>query len=86
MRKRAKTVFDQFWHVIQICNLGNGEFRIWALIGDELHPMTVTVPRVFYVNRKNPKSKETGPVWRRVTGKFFFFYFVTKYHVRFFRF
>ena len=66
IRKRAKTVLDQFWSVIQINPLGNGDFRIWAYIGTELHSMHVTVPRLFYVNRKSPKSKEVGPVWKRV--------------------
>ena len=66
IRKRAKTVLDQFWNVIQINPLGNGDFRIWAYIGTELHAMHVAVPRIFYVNRKSPKSKEVGPVWKRV--------------------
>ena len=60
MRKRAKTVLDQFWHVVQMNNLGNGEFRVWCMIGDELHPMNVTVPRIFYVNRKSPKVNFSG--------------------------
>ena len=66
IRKRAKTVLDQFWSIIQINPLGKGEFKIWAYIGTELHSMHVTVPRIFYVNRKTPKTKEIGPVWKRV--------------------
>ena len=85
IRKRAKTVLDQFWSIIQgmgfsvikktqefkssltfyiyihfakkklfiVHNLGNGEFKIWAWIGTELHQMNVTVPRIFYVNRRS---------------------------------
>ena len=52
--------------MVKVIPLGGGEFRIWAQIGPELHSMHVTVPRIFYVNRRSPKSKEVGPVWKRV--------------------
>jgi len=66
IKKRAKTVLDQFWSIIQVDELQNGEFKLWTQIGNELHHMTVSVPRIFYVNRKTPKAKELGPVWKRV--------------------
>ena len=45
-QKRRKTIYDQFWHVISISPIGEntGDYRLWAMIGDELHPMTITVP------------------------------------------
>jgi DNA polymerase epsilon subunit 1 len=35
-----------------------GQFKLWALIGNDLHAMKVNVPRIFYVNQKTPKDGE----------------------------
>ena len=35
-----------------------GTFKLWALIGADLHAMKLQVPRVFYVNQKTPKEGE----------------------------
>ena len=35
-----------------------GQFKLWALIGSDLHAMKLIVPRIFYVNQKNPKEGE----------------------------
>ena len=44
-----------------------GVFRLWALVGNELHQIRLTVPRIFYLNKKKPLEKEGGSaVWRKV--------------------
>lgn len=35
-----------------------GQFKLWALIGNDLHAMKVNVPRIFYVNQRTPKEGE----------------------------
>ena len=35
-----------------------GQFKLWALIGNDLHAMKLNIPRVFYVNQKSPKVGE----------------------------
>lgn len=35
-----------------------GQFKLWALIGNDLHAMKVNVPRIFYVNQRTPKDGE----------------------------
>jgi DNA polymerase epsilon subunit 1 len=32
-----------------------GLFKVWALVGEELHQVKVNVPRMFYLNSKEPK-------------------------------
>ena len=33
-----------------------GIFRLWVLVGQELHKIRLRVPRIFYVNQKVPKD------------------------------
>lgn len=40
-------------------------FRLWAVIGSDLHCIKLHVPRVFYVNQRVPKAEE-GPSSRKV--------------------
>ena len=43
-------------------------FRVWALVGSDLHQVKIVVPRVFYVNQRTPKDAgEVGGLWRKVT-------------------
>lgn len=35
-----------------------GLFKLWAVIGNDLHCMKLNIPRVFYVNQKVPKQEE----------------------------
>ena len=55
-----------FVYLLQIMETSHpGQFKLWALIGSDLHAMKLNVPRTFYVNQKTPKegegaSKETS--------------------------
>ena len=43
--------------LLQIAETGHpGMFRLWALIGNDLHMVKLTVPRIFYVNQKTSKE------------------------------
>lgn len=42
-----------------------GMFRLWAVIGSDLHCIRLNIPRVFYVNQRVPKAEE-GPAYRKV--------------------
>ena len=36
-----------------------GEYRLWVLLGSNLHSIKLKVPRIFYVNKKTPKEGES---------------------------
>lgn len=38
-----------------------GVFRVWALVGKELHSIKLNVPRIFYVNKRTPRAEEEVP-------------------------
>jgi DNA polymerase epsilon subunit 1 len=42
-----------------------GLFRLWAVIGSDLHCIKLSIPRVFYVNQRVAKVEE-GPSYRKV--------------------
>jgi DNA polymerase epsilon subunit 1 len=45
--------------IFQLIETGHpGQFKLWALIGSDLHAMKLNVPRMFYVNQKSPKVGE----------------------------
>lgn len=58
--KRAQhTLLSQPWQIIQICQSGEpGVLKIWAMIGDELHNIRMSIPRVFYVNQRQPQIND----------------------------
>ena len=46
-----------------------GLFKLWALVGADLHSIRLVVPRIFYVNQKSPKENEAlenERLWRKV--------------------
>eukprot|EP00794_Sanderia_malayensis_P002850 gene2850-3296_t len=66
-RKQAKSILESPWQIIQIAE-GDipGVFKLWSMIGQEMHCIKVNVPRIFYVNSKKEKEGE-GATWRRVS-------------------
>ena len=49
-------MFLSSFQVIQIAETGTpGLFKLWALVGSDLHAIRLNVPRIFYVNQKTPK-------------------------------
>lgn len=37
-----------------------GLYKLWAVIGSDLHCMKLNIPRVFYVNQRVPKQEEAA--------------------------
>ena len=33
-----------------------GTFKVWAIVGSDLHALKVNIPRIFYVNCHTPKE------------------------------
>ncbi|XP_028400533.1 DNA polymerase epsilon catalytic subunit A-like [Dendronephthya gigantea] len=66
LQRQAKSILDQSWQVIQMAETDSpGSYKLWALIGSDLHAIKVHVPRIFYVNCRTSKSG-TSSTWRRV--------------------
>nr|CAD7428081.1 unnamed protein product [Timema monikensis] len=68
LRRAQRTLLDTPWQVIQVCELSHpGLFRLWALVGQELHQVKLVVPRIFYVNQRLPRNDTTedAPLWRK---------------------
>ncbi|XP_077998858.1 DNA polymerase epsilon catalytic subunit A-like [Glandiceps talaboti] len=67
LRKTARSIMDMPWQIVQMCEIrSSGVFKVWAVIGNDLHAIKVNVPRIFYVNQRTPKETTEGAMWRRV--------------------
>ena len=45
--------------MFQIAETGQpGTYKLWAVIGNDLHAIKLVIPRIFYVNQKTPKDGE----------------------------
>ncbi|XP_057689041.1 DNA polymerase epsilon catalytic subunit A-like isoform X1 [Corythoichthys intestinalis] len=66
LRKTARSILDMPWQIVQIAETSHpGLYKLWAVIGNDLHCMKLTIPRIFYVNQKVPKQEE-GPTYKKV--------------------
>ncbi|KAI1232850.1 hypothetical protein IHE44_0006030 [Lamprotornis superbus] len=66
LRRTARSILDLPWQVVQIAETSQpGLFRLWAVIGSDLHCIKLSIPRVFYVNQRIPKAEE-GTAYRKV--------------------
>ncbi|XP_077163573.1 DNA polymerase epsilon catalytic subunit A isoform X2 [Paroedura picta] len=66
LRRTARSILDIPWQIVQIAETSQpGLFRLWALIGNDLHCLKLNIPRMFYVNQRIPKPEE-GPTYRKV--------------------
>ncbi|XP_023169776.2 DNA polymerase epsilon catalytic subunit A [Drosophila hydei] len=67
LRRAQRTLLDQPWQILQLVPVSDlGQFNVWALIGEELHRIKLTVPRIFYVNQRSAAPPEEGQLWRKV--------------------
>ena len=70
LKRAQRTLLDTPWQIIQIMETGTpGMFRLWALVGSDLHQIKLVVPRVFYVNQRTAKDSvgSGDALWRKVT-------------------
>ena len=59
LRRTARSMMDMPWQIVHLAETGHpGQYKLWALIGSDLHAVKVQVPRIFYVNQKTPKEGE----------------------------
>ncbi|KAI4820988.1 hypothetical protein KUCAC02_028941 [Chaenocephalus aceratus] len=66
LRKTARSILDMPWQIVQIAETSHpGLYKLWAVIGNDLHCMKLNIPRVFYVNQKVPKQEE-GATYKKV--------------------
>jgi len=45
-----------------------GVFKVWALVGQELHNIRLVVPRIFYVNQRFARpepSEDEAALWKK---------------------
>ncbi|XP_073410903.1 DNA polymerase epsilon catalytic subunit A [Dendrobates tinctorius] len=60
LRRTARSILDMPWQIVQIGESSQpGIFRLWAVIGSDLHCIKLNIPRVFYVNQRVPKTEES---------------------------
>merc|ERR1719391_1291839 len=68
LRQAKRTLLDTPWQVIQVAETPSpGLYKVWALVGSDLHCVKMIVPRTFYVNQRTPKETTEGGLWRKVT-------------------
>ncbi|XP_076350234.1 DNA polymerase epsilon catalytic subunit 1 isoform X2 [Tachypleus tridentatus] len=66
LRRTQKSLLDTPWQIIQVAESGQlGIYRLWALVGQDLHQIRLNVPRIFYVNQRVPKEGESS-LWKKV--------------------
>lgn len=59
LRRTARSILDMPWQIVQIAETSHpGLYKLWAVIGSDLHCMKLNIPRVFYVNQRVPKQEE----------------------------
>ncbi|XP_005403009.1 PREDICTED: DNA polymerase epsilon catalytic subunit A isoform X4 [Chinchilla lanigera] len=59
LRRTARSVLDLPWQIVQISETGQtGLFRLWAVIGSDLHCIKLSISRVFFVNQRVPRAEE----------------------------
>ena len=69
LRRTQRTLLDTPWQVIQVVETGakSGLFKVWAMVGSDLHCIKLAVPRIFYVNQRTAKEESAGAaLWRKV--------------------
>ncbi|XP_043925704.1 DNA polymerase epsilon catalytic subunit A [Protopterus annectens] len=65
LRRTARTILDMPWQIVQIAETSQpGLYKLWSVIGNELHCIKLNISRIFYVNQRIPKAEE-GAVYRK---------------------
>lgn len=58
-RQHTRNILSSSWQILQLAETDiPGDFRVWALVGGNLHALKMTVPRVFYINSRMPDPDE----------------------------
>lgn len=66
IRRAQRTLLNTPWQIIQLAETAEpGLFKVWALVGSELHQIKLSVPRIFYVNQRVCRASDSGQYWRK---------------------
>ncbi|KAF2878625.1 hypothetical protein ILUMI_27547, partial [Ignelater luminosus] len=66
LMKAQRALITMAWQVIQITPTNApGEFKLWALVGSELHMIKLIIPRMFYANLRKPKTVDEGALFKK---------------------
>lgn len=66
IRRAQRTLLNTPWQIIQVAEtVEPGLFKVWALVGTELHQIKLSVPRIFYVNQRICRATDSGQYWRK---------------------
>ncbi|XP_015586460.1 DNA polymerase epsilon catalytic subunit A [Cephus cinctus] len=61
LKRAQRILFETPWQIVQIVETNEpGLFRLWALVGTELHQLRLIVPRIFYINSRKERP-DPGP-------------------------
>lgn len=67
LRRAQRSIIELPWQIIQIAPVDEqGQFIVWAMIGEELQKIKLNIPRIFYVNKRSPAPAEDGSLWKKV--------------------
>lgn len=73
LQKAQRTLLTSPWQIIQITSASSSrpdEYKLWALVQNELHQIKLIVPKVFYANlRVEKKSNEEGALFQKCNNK-----------------
>lgn len=59
LKRAQQTLLSQPWQIIQVCQSGEpGVLKLWAMVGDELHNIRMNIPRIIYVNQRQPEVND----------------------------
>jgi len=64
VRKQKLALLRGQWEIVEIRPIENtpGAFRLWALVDDSLHAVTINVPRIFYINSRKTAGEDMQKV------------------------
>ncbi|GBP24391.1 DNA polymerase epsilon catalytic subunit A [Eumeta japonica] len=66
IKRAQRSLLNTPWQIIQVTETSEpGLFKLWALVGAELHQIKLTVPRIFYVNQRVCRSTDSGQYWKK---------------------
>ncbi|CAH0594349.1 unnamed protein product [Chrysodeixis includens] len=66
IQRAQRTLLNTPWQIIQVAETAEpGLFKVWALVGTELHQIKLSVPRIFYVNQRVCRASDSGQYWRK---------------------
>nr|XP_022913041.1 DNA polymerase epsilon catalytic subunit A [Onthophagus taurus] len=66
LHKAQRTLVMCPWQIIQIASTSTpGEYKLWALVENELHMVKLLVPRIFYANLRVPKCADEGAIFKK---------------------